>query len=186
MRRIPLSSSVQFNEWMTVDFLVIECCISRCSSTVIIWARMSVEKNVDDLPEEILLPYEYEQVIRVFIWQSWLSLFSDYASIRVVCRQWSRLWQVTKTWRQKTLDQHLSSSTEPVSVHWQLIDPPAKFNLVPRYSHSVCHVDLTRMLYVLGGSRDLATTLNDFWRLNLATRRYREFVSIFFFDDDPF
>ena len=97
--------------------------------------------------------------------------FSDYASIRLVSRQWSRLWRVTKAWRQETFDQHLSSSTQPVSIHWQLIDPPPRFNLIPRYSHSVCYVDSTRLLYVFGGSRDLATTLNDFWRFNLSTRR---------------
>jgi hypothetical protein len=27
------------------------------------------------------------------------------------------------------------------------------------------------MLYVFGGSRDMATSLNDFWRLDLSTRR---------------
>jgi hypothetical protein len=71
----------------------------------------------------------------------------------------------------ETFHNSLSLSTSSVPIHWQLIDPPSRFNLIPRFSHSVCYVDSKRMLYVFGGSRDMATSLNDFWRLDLSTRR---------------
>ncbi len=79
-----------------------------------------------------------------------------------------------KKWRSETFYNGLSSSTSSVSIHWHLIDPLAKFNLTPRFSHSVCYVDSKRMLYVFGGSPDMATTLNDFWRLDLSTRRLKK------------
>lgn len=96
----------------------------------------------------------------------------DYASIRLVCRQWERLWREIHLWRYKTFAEGLSCSSSPVSIHWHLIDPPLQFNLIPRFSHSTCYVDSQRMLYVFGGSPDIATALNDFWRLDLSTRRY--------------
>ncbi|CAF4322812.1 unnamed protein product, partial [Rotaria magnacalcarata] len=114
---------------------------------------------MEDLPEEILL--------RIF--RSLLP-YKDYASIRLVCRQWERLWRVIKSWRMNTFYDSLSSSTSSVSIHWHLIDPPTKFNLTPRFSHSVCYVDSKRMLYMFGGNRDMATSLNDFWSLDLSTR----------------
>jgi hypothetical protein len=80
---------------------------------------------------------------------------------------------VIKNWRQEIFYNGLSSSTSPVSIHWHLIDPPVQFNLTPRFAHSVCYVDSKRMLYVFGGSPDTATSLNDFWRLDLSTRRLK-------------
>jgi hypothetical protein len=98
-------------------------------------------------------------------------LYRDYASIRLVCRQWERLWREISKWRRETFNKNLSLSTSSVPIHWNSVDPPTRFNLTPRFSHSVCYVDSEQMLYVFGGSRDMATSLNDFWRLNLSTRR---------------
>lgn len=75
-----------------------------------------------------------------------------------------------KNWRTKYFYESLSLSTSSISIHWHLIDPPKKFNLTPRFSHCACYVDSKRMLYVFGGNRDMATSLNDFWRLDLSTR----------------
>ncbi|CAF1317566.1 unnamed protein product [Adineta steineri] len=123
-------------------------------------------KCIEDLPEEILL--------RIF---RYLPPYEDYASVRLVCRQWERLWREIKKWRRDTFHSNLSLSTSPVSIHWHSIDPPAKFNLTPRFSHSVCYVDSKRMLYVFGGSRDMATSLNDFWRLDLSTRSWERILA---------
>ncbi|CAF1416795.1 unnamed protein product [Rotaria sp. Silwood1] len=123
-------------------------------------------KSIEDLPEEILL--------RIF---RYLLPYNDYASIRLVCQQWERLWRVIKNWRMKTFHDSLSLSTSSVSIHWHLIDPPTKFNLTPRFSHSVCYVDSKRMLYVFGGNRNMATSLNDFWRLNLSTRSWERILA---------
>ncbi|CAF3202581.1 unnamed protein product [Rotaria socialis] len=123
-------------------------------------------RSIEDLPEEILL--------RIF--RSLLP-YKDYASIRLVCRQWERLWRVIKSWRMNTFYDSLSLSTSSVSIHWHLIDPPAKFNLTPRFSHSVCYVDSKRMLYVFGGNRDMATSLNDFWSLDLSTRSWERILA---------
>ncbi|UJR10800.1 hypothetical protein I4U23_014988 [Adineta vaga] len=124
-------------------------------------------KCIEDLPEEILL--------RIF---RFILPYKDYASIRLVCRQWERLWREIKQWRIENFSNHISSSTSAVSIHWQLIDPSTKFNLTPRFSHSVCYVDSKQMLYVFGGSRDMATSLNDFWRLNLSTRSWERILPI--------
>lgn len=111
-----------------------------------------------------------------------LSVFNrDYASIRLVCRQWERLWCVTKQWRKDTFNNGLSNLTSSISIHWNLIDPPTKFNLTPRFSHSVCYVDSKHMLYVFGGNPDIATSLNDFWRLDLSTRRFEKKKCCFFY-----
>ena len=116
-------------------------------------------RTITNLPEEVLL--------RIFEYL----LPYEYTSIRLVCQQWARLSRTTKKWRLNTFHRNLSSPTSPVSIHWSLIDPPARFNLTPRFSHSVCYVDSQRLLYVFGGRRDFATSLNDFWRLDLSTRR---------------
>ncbi|CAF0957454.1 unnamed protein product [Rotaria sordida] len=123
-------------------------------------------KCIEDLPEEILL--------RIF---RYLLPYKDYSSIRLVCRQWERLGRVTKDWRMNNFYNNLSLSTSSVSIHWHLIDPPRKFNLIPRFSHSVCYVDSKRMLYVFGGNRDMATSLNDFWCLDLSTRNWERILA---------
>ena len=101
-----------------------------------------------------------------------ISLIRDYSSIRLVSQQWARLWRAVRQWRHDQFNRNFSSSDRPVSIHWQRCEPPKRFNLTPRFSHSACYVDSKRSLYVFGGRRDLTTSLNDFWRLDLSTRRF--------------
>jgi len=119
-----------------------------------------------DLPEEILL--------RIF---QFLLPYDDYSSIRLVCRQWSRLSHVVRQWRQDQFYKNFSLNDRSVSIHWHLCDPPKRYNLIPRFSHSVCYVDSKRSLFVFGGRRDLTTSLNDFWRLDLSTRSWERILA---------
>jgi hypothetical protein len=132
--------------------------------------------RIDDLPEEILLrifryilPYKYDKGNGSIPTSTCCS--RDYSSIRLVCHQWARLARVISKWRRDTFHDGLSISTHAVPIHWQTVNPPARFNLIPRFAHSTCYVDSKRMLYVFGGSRDATTSLNDFWRLDLSTRK---------------
>ncbi|CAF0980753.1 unnamed protein product [Adineta ricciae] len=127
--------------------------------------RSAHSKCIEDLPEEILL--------RIF---RFILPYNDYVAIRLVCRQWERLWRDTKQWRLENFSSQISLSTSPVSIHWQLLDPPTKFNLTPRFAHSTCYVASKRKLYVFGGSRDMSTTLNDFWHLDLSTRSWERIL----------
>lgn len=127
---------------MEVDDFQITCRKSSC--------------HINNLPDEII-----EFII------SLLPPYKDLKGCMLVCKRWYKNVQNVVRFRKHNFNRAITN----FNVRWENLNPTGKTHTISkRYSHSACVYDNT--MYVFGGCTCTSTTFNDFWKLDLSTRKW--------------
>lgn len=112
--------------------------------------------HINNLPDEII-----EFII------SLLPPYKDLKGCMLVCKRWYKTVQTVVHYRKQNFNRAITN----FNVRWENLSPTGKIHTISkRYSHSACVYD--NAMYVFGGCTCTSTTFNDFWKLDLSTRKW--------------